>query len=504
MAPKRAIAKVKAKAKAKAAAKAAAGGRAGGLAAMRRPAGVRYPRLRRPAARGADPPDQSKWLKDVGLEELNKLGAIELKGAKYYHRDIAVAGKVTGVQAEAEGIWLEFEAAGTLDEGLLRSLSGKDDRKLKVHVCPADCDDALTGEFLLHGKKFVQVVLGDRPWHSNLEKVQSLAPAEDELEKLRLEAERLKEDLRKMGGAEPPEEKKKKKKKKDKERKSKDTKEKEDDDEPEALEKGKKSLASLFEGTGLDPDVRKRNKVLKRARRLGKGKKKKKDKKKSSGSSSEDSDSTTSSGGDQGRGLFEGDKKVKLIASRCPGALASTAVQEAKEGLLTTSGMTWNMERDSLPPLLTHYARQSLCPSMSPPMVQEVVTLTSCLDGLLQGRVAYVCDILSQRVKALGSTSRGHHWSIGRQMELVRAEAHSLSQDAEALNAARMAREEEKLRSLGSRPSGGRGNEGYGGNKGRGRGRDWKGNGKRQSDENPKGKGQDGKKEEPRGGWPKK
>ena len=273
-----------------------------------------------------------------------------------------------------------------------------------------------------------------------------MAPEVDELEKLRLEAKRLKEDLRRGGGSEPPEE-KKKKKKKDKERKTKESKEKKEEDEIGDLEKGKKSLASWFEGTGLDPDVRRRNKVLKRVRRLGKGKKKKKDKKKSSSNGSGDSDSTTSSGGDQGRGLFEGDKKVKLIAPRCPGALASTAVQEVKEGFLTTSGVTWNMERDSLPPLLTHYARQSLCPTMSPPMVQELVTLTSCLDGLLQGRVAYVCDILSQRVKALESTSRGHHWSIGRQMELVRTEGHSLSQEAEALNAARLAREEEKLKS---------------------------------------------------------
>ena len=164
MAPKRALAKVKAKVKAKAAAKAAAGGVAG----LRRPAGRMQVRMRRPAARGVDPAGQSKWLKGLGLEELNKLGAIELKDAKYYHRDIAVAGKVKGVNAEGEGIWIDFEAAGTLDEGLLRSLSGKEDRKLKVHVCPGDCDDTLTGEFLIHGKQFVQVTLvialGTQTW----------------------------------------------------------------------------------------------------------------------------------------------------------------------------------------------------------------------------------------------------------------------------------------------------------------------------------------------------
>ena len=37
---------------------------------------------------------------------------------------------------------------------------------------------------------------------------------------------------------------------------------------------------------------------------------------------------------------------------------------------------------------------------MSPPMLQEAVTVAACLDGLLMGKVAWTADVLAQRLKS--------------------------------------------------------------------------------------------------------
>lgn len=85
-------------------------------------------------------------------------------------------------------------------------------------------------------------------------------------------------------------------------------------------------------------------------------------------------------------------------------------------------------------------------------------------------------------------------------LELVRVEHSGLADDAEALSAARAAKEEEKLRNYVQRPYGNRGYDPKGGGKGKG-GKDSKGKGG--SDDHGRGKG-DGKKEENKGSWQKK
>ena len=91
-------------------------------------------------------------------------------------------------------------------------------------------------------------------------------------------------------------------------------------------------------------------------------------------------------------------------------------------------------------------------------MLQEALTVSTCLDGLLRGRVASVCDVLSQRLKSLESLCKGAHWSVGRQLELVRADA-GITGETEGLEAARRAREEDKLKATLARLSGGRGGD---------------------------------------------
>ena len=112
------------------------------------------------------------------------------------------------------------------------------------------------------------------------------------------------------------------------------------------------------------------------------------------------------------------------------------------------------------------------------------------------------CDVLAQRLKSLETISKGTHWSIGRQLELVRAEATGITDESEGLQAARQAREEERFRLALSRLSGARGGEAGGGAEGK-KGKEWKGSGKGTSEEGQRGKGGKGKKDQ-KGPWQKK
>lgn len=142
-------------------------------------------------------------------------------------------------------------------------------------------------------------------WQTNLEAVVHEADPADELARLRQAArgveEAPKEDEKKEKQDERKKDKKKKKeaaKKKEAEKKKKKEKKPVRDEadrkreaatvsssssESPGKEEGK-NLELIFEGTGLDPNYKKRMKVLKRARKVGKKVKKKKKKKDSEGS----------------------------------------------------------------------------------------------------------------------------------------------------------------------------------------------------------------------------
>ena len=124
-------------------------------------------RIRRPAARDPNPP-ATKTLGELGAVELNNLGLIRLEDAGYYHRKIQVVGKAKGFVAEGGESFLHLELSGTQDEELLRVVSGRGDRMAKVHLCSAGCQEQLTGEVLLHGKKYTQVRSDEVDWYTNL------------------------------------------------------------------------------------------------------------------------------------------------------------------------------------------------------------------------------------------------------------------------------------------------------------------------------------------------
>ena len=472
------------------------------MAPKRRPAaaavGLRGARVRRrPAAAVFPVVDRPLELCKLGLEEMDSLGDVLLKKATYYHREVEVCGRLTGCRREGGQTFFEMEVQGTQDEELLRVLTGISRRKATVHACGEGCARELSGEGVIHAREYEEVKGGKDPWMTNLLKAAG-DESEDENARLRTEAEKAKED---EGREKSPKEKKRKDKKKKKDSKEKKEEDKKDGSE-EAAEPGQKSLKLLYEDTGLDPSLKKRSKILKKAKRLGRGKKKKK-KKGSSDSRSQSSKSSTSStsshGGDGG--LFENEKKLKQLWQRYPGALAAQSVREAQSQLVTAAGTSYSQDRRSLPPVMTQYVRQVVIPGTSAPMGQEILSTAQAIDGLLVGRVASSVDLLCQRLKSLESLAKGNHWSVGRQLELVRLDQVGLTDEAEARQAARQAKEEEKLKGLVQRPYNYKGGD-YGKGK---KGKDSKGGAKGGSGE-PQGggKGKDTKREENKGGWQKK
>ena len=475
-------------------------------AAMMRPAGRVQGILKRPSKQGgvAPAPKRAARLGDLGMAELSRLGHVWVKKGRYYHREVNLAGKVEGVRAQEGQVYLDLEATGTEDEGLLRSLSGRDGRRIAVHVCPSDCGQVLSDEFLVHGMEYEEVDIKQMPWFSNLRQVRGTEAHDvDELEKMRMEVERrgVEREGRPEGSPRPAEEKvKKKKEKKNKEeRRAEDKRRQLSSPDEDGVVAGQKDLSALFEGTALDPKAKSRRQFLKKARRLGRGKKKKKKSSASSGKSSSSSKDSTSEELRTG-GLFSSEKKMKLIWRQYPGALAASSLMDARELLVTTSGTLWDVDHAQLPPIATQFVRMHLASQMSPPMLQEALTLSTCIDGLLTGRVAATVDVLFQRLKALENVARGSHWSVGRQLELVRSDMAGLTNETEGLDAARRAKEEEKLRSVLTRPSGPRSGDYVSNQKGK-KGKDSKGSGKGGGDDR-KGKGNDQKKEN-KGSWQK-
>lgn len=470
---------------------------------LRRPGAANPPgRVRRPAARvevprgGMPPPIE---LCDLSLAELRQLGFVKIGQATYYGQMVSVAGSVVGASLEGDQLFLELHVSGTTDEKLLQAVSQTPDRRLKVHVCSALCDRRLTGERLIHADRVAKVDRASEDWLTNVELVVPEEHPADEMAILRGALEEVK-------GVESAPNAKEKKRKKKKEKKAK----AEAEDKAKALvvddkgERGEMPLHGLFRGTGLDPEVKPRRKLLRKARALNQSSKKKKKKhsSSSSGDGSSSSSSSSSSGTLTGEGLFDSEKKLLVIWKRYPGALACQALLETKQRLMTQAGTMWHEEKSSLPPVFTHYCRQSLLASMAPVMGQEAMTVSTTLDLMLQGKAAQACDVLAQRLKSLEALSKGAHWAVGRQLELVRLDAGGIAESAESLEAARRAREEDKLKNYMTKPSGGRYGESQPSSGGKGKKGKDKHSGKGKGEETGKSKGADGPKKDE--AWRKK
>lgn len=476
-------------------------------AALRRPAARGALVGRRPAAAAPPPgvPAPKRVLGDLDMPSLSRLQHIWLKKGRYYHREVDLVGKVVGVRIQDGQIFLDLDATGTEDEGLLRSITGKQGRRVAVHVCPPGCNHQLTDEYLIHGHEYEAVDLKAVPWYTNLvQVVPELEEGLDEMAAMRKEAEKRRalEEGRPEGSPRKrrsKEEKKAKREREDAERLER--KRSTASQDSEDMIAGKKDLGTLYGGTALDPDPKSRKRILKKARKLGRGNKKKKKKSSSGTSRSSTSSSGASSLALSSGGLFNSERKMKSIWKRYPGALAASAVMDARELLMTTSGTLHDVDHRHLPPITTQFVRQHLGSSMSPPMLQEALTLSTCLDTLLMGKPASTCDIIAQRLKSLENVALGHHWSVGRQLELVRSDPAGLTNESEGLDAARRAREEVKLKAALAKNPNARGADGSSSAKGK-KGKDFKGAGKGGSEDGKKGKGGETRKDV-KGQWQK-
>ena len=476
--------------------------------AARRPAAagavIRRPARREEAAE-EERPNRPKLQK---FSDLDPIAIAELKGinlpdATYYGRKVTLAGKVKTLRSEERQWFLDVEVWGTKDEDLLRLLSGKREKVVSLHVCGAECNQLLTDELLVHAFTFEEVDLSEESWMTNLRLARERPGGEDDLRDLRREQERMEEMDKKAQRADKKEAKKRKRDGGDEGRRAKSPRKNEG-----ALEVGQKDLADIFGGTGMDPDVRARSKVLKKARRIAKKdkrSKKKKEKGSSSGSLVSSSSSSSSSSLEVGEtGLFEDEKRLKAVWKRCPGALASRSIQEIKRSLVTAAGTAWEMNKESLPPIYTQYCRQVVMGGMSASLQQEVITISQALDMLALGKVAACMDLLNQRLKSLEALGRGAHWTMCRQYELIKTEEGGMTEVQERLAAARQAREEDRLRSLMSRPSSGKGGDYSQSPGGKSRKGKEKGSGKNQPGDGGKNRGGGGNKEENKPPWPKK
>ena len=255
-----------------------------------------------------------------------------------------------------------------------------------------------------------------------------------------------------------------------------------------------KELATLFKNTGLDEDSTVRDKFRKKAAKMAKSKKKDK----SSGTSS--TSSTEEAGeGLEDRALFGESGKVRTIGRRMPGVLCAAAVEEAAEGFLSVEGGLYNLNQGPLPALLQRYHRQMLAPKMSPAMARESQTLAVIADTALRGQIAQSLDLAAQRLKSLEMMSQGVHFSVSQQQELLVKDQSSLSSVTEYREAALRAREESKAKAEAQRPYGSRGNApkgdgdswSKGKQKGTGKTKQGKGDGKKGDKEKdgPKNKG---------------
>ena len=446
---------------------------------IRRPAAApsRVGRLRRPARAAADAEREEEKpvteeyhsLASLTMDRMKGLEIVELGETSYYGAHAKVAGRIRSIRPTEEEV--EFELSGTLTDKILERFGGSGSRTVKVHACPEACPQLTTGDAYFHARGYWDASLAPKPWHTNLLPAKGPDGGEiDELAGLReLAIERgkgrggdkppkpEKEKDRSKSPARPSETKEKKKKKRKKER----TAEKEYEEllvkkeEEEELERGQKTARALFSNTCLDPNVPRRKRLMKKARRVSK----KKDKKRKR-SESTDSGSSSSSSSDVGKEseddgpLFDETRRVRRLSERCPGALTAQAIDNVREHLLSSRGELHSVSRDQLSPLFSMYAHQHLQSLASPVLWQELLTVAQVTDLLLRRKVANALDVLVQRAKSLEATLRGGHYSVSRQLELVNAEQVRIAEPAEQVEAARSARDEFRNRSIGNRPHG--------------------------------------------------
>ncbi len=376
----------------------------------------------------------------VPLDQWKKGLRVVVEEGNYWEELAKIAGVVQGLVANGEEFQLEVDLRGTQCESLVRWKGSNPGMPLIVDLCRADCP-MTSKDGLLHCKRIRKLMPdAEEEWMKNLEGMEA---REDELATLRERAEALEKKDAKAPvvrkEAESSEESSKKAKKKKKKSK------KEKKERRKVL--GTKSLVSMFEKTGLDPDPQQRKRILRRAQHVAK----KKGRKGSSTTSSSSSSEVSSIGEEDSSGLFGEETKVRLVWNKYPGSLTQSAVGQLQRALIQQSGQPWELDKSSLPPIFSQYWRMVLDQKASRAISREMQTLAFVLDLLLQGRPAAAADTATQRLKSLEQMAVGGDYRVSQRLEVVPLEGASMSSTVETLEASRVQREEMKARSAASK-----------------------------------------------------
>eukprot|EP00438_Fugacium_kawagutii_P025254 Skav212856 [mRNA] locus=scaffold786:242245:244658:+ [translate_table: standard] len=436
----KAKAKAKAKAIAKAKAKAVPKARAGGRLARHRgraPAGE---------AEGAEG-DFSKgdWCDAASLAvDHLKEGAEVVAEGTYWGAPCQVCGKVSNLLVQGDGTKeVSLKLTGTDNEELLKWASGSPSLLTRLHLCGTRCPNLLDANGLVHGVRIRKKTEADRGgWTDNLHiDVDELAGLREEA--LRKEAE----DKRKS--AEDKKEKTKKRKKDSSGSSEKKSKKGKKGKKSRVKPEGQKSLGSLFAKTGLDPTPKVRRRVKSYVRRkLKKKKSSSSDSSSTKGSRKKDKGSSEEEDSQESEELFEDPHRVRRLATHGAGVLAAETIKEMQRQLLTTTGQVWEQDAGAIPAVALQFYRQRLMPQLSGGPSREALTLSWCLDLLLQGRAASCADALGQRLKSIELVASGASWSVAQKVEVCPQERATLSSRSEKLSASKEDREEQRTKQL--------------------------------------------------------
>ena len=455
----------------------------------RDPPGERGGRVRRrPAAAGPERPEaaevrgggegrlfeegQAVRCQSIPLELLRKRLPVTITG-RYWGAPCEITGLVRAIQVRGkEDVEIEVDLQGTTTETILRWATGSSEKVMRIHMCGSRCEAMLDAENLLHGEE-IKLRKGEDPaWAMNLvdeerpggqaagEAARGGDPAGEKEEKREIERGRSRER-----------EKKKKKKKRGRSSDERQSPKGESKKKVSIRAMARKSLKSVFEGTGMDPNPKVRKKITAKASR-----KAKKKRKSSSGSSSTETSSGSTE--EESGELFEETQKVRKIGRFAPGALTTAGCREMASNLLNSTGGIWDQSEGALQPICCQYFRQVLSSRVTGGQSREALTLSWCLDLLMQGRIAEASDGLMQRLKAIEMSAQGASWSISQRIELVPAEKPIISSRAETREAIKESKEENRTRAEAS--------------KGKAKG-DWSGSWRETPWQQEKGKSKEGK-----------
>ena len=506
MAPK-AKAKVKAKAKAGGGVRhrrpaALAGGRRGGAPVAPGAGG----RVRRRGGAHSWNAGRECALHDVRLEDFKVGQILEISDGIYYGEKMKVCGKLVKLEmSEGDHFHLFLRLLGTTSEALLKVFTSGPTELFVIHRCSPECKQEETGDRYVHGRRgrLVLDLDAEDGWMRNLETVVELPPERDDLRDLRDREKALagsakdpKEDKKEESCASSSQSSRKKdkrkktKKKKDKSKEGEKTKKKEKEkkdaklDGRHALQASIKEPEALFGGTGLSATEKVRRRVIHRAKKFVK---KKKDKSSSSSTSSSEGSSSHEEDAIQD-GVFVETSRARGVFERYPGVLTEQSLRAMRTTLLQEIGE--DPVTLGIKPIAVAYYRQQLVKKLNGPASREALTLCMAMDLLLRGRACQAMDVLAQRLKSVEAVSSGAHWQVAQRMEVTPPDLALIAQPGELRGAQKESYEDSRTLWLASNPGGGKDK-----NKKGPKGDPRKGDGKKDTKDNPKGKGQGDKKD---------